>query len=259
MGDPEAAFVGEVTDGAGFGSEVAAKVIPSVDPTGQGEVGEDFGAVGEMHEGAAEVVFEVAVAELDESGVLVAIGPEAIFVAPSGAFLRGVVAVVGGEDERRAGGGESTERAQGGAALAAAGDLHKAVEHKEDGVEGFAGEEGVAVGAAGVGVEEGDGGGGAAFVEERLRLGEEFFGEVEGVEAAVALIPEGEGDTAGATTGFKQAGAPGAGAGKELGEDGGFAMPKAKLVGGAGVVDDGAQVVEIGADLVGGDARGHGA
>lgn len=117
----------------------------------------------------------------------------------------------------------------------------------------------MAVGAAGVGVEEGDGGGGAAFVEEGLGLGEEFLGEVEGVEAAVALFPKGEGDAAGAATGLEEAGATGAGAGEKLGEDGGFAVPEAELVGGASVVDDGAQVVEIGADLAGGDAGGHGA
>jgi hypothetical protein len=67
---PEAALVGEVADGAALFCDVAAEGIERVYPAGGGEVFEDLGTVGEVHEGAAGFVFEVAVAEIDEARIL---------------------------------------------------------------------------------------------------------------------------------------------------------------------------------------------
>jgi len=72
-------------------------------PTSGGEVFENFGAIGQMHECPADVVFEVAVAELDKTGVLLAIGPADGFEFPRRAFEPRVIAIVGREEKRRAG------------------------------------------------------------------------------------------------------------------------------------------------------------
>jgi hypothetical protein len=124
-GGPEAAFVGEVADGAALFREVAAEGVEGVGPAGGGEVFEDFGAIGEVHESAAGFVFEVAVAEVDEARVLVAAFPAEFFEAPEGALGGRHVAVVRGEEERCAGAADGVEFAEGSAAVVAAGDLHE--------------------------------------------------------------------------------------------------------------------------------------
>src|SRR5690606_35097417 len=98
--DPEPAFVGKVAHGAGFLGDVAAHAIPFVAPAGGLEVGEDFGAIGQVHECAAQVVLKVAVAELDQQRVLFAGRPLSGFIPPRLAFGGGMLAVVGGEDKR---------------------------------------------------------------------------------------------------------------------------------------------------------------
>ena len=137
-GGPEAAFVGEVADGAALFGEVAAEGIEGVCPARGCEVFEDFGAIRQVHEGATGFVFEIAVAEFDESRVLVAAFPAEFFEAPEGAFGGRHVAVMRGEKERGAGAADSVEFAKGGAAVVAAGDLHEAVEEEKS-----AGERGV--------------------------------------------------------------------------------------------------------------------
>src|SRR5690606_35395554 len=96
--------------------------------------------------------------------------------------------------------------------------------------------------------------GDAALLEEGARLFDEFAGEVERVQSPVAEFPEAEAHAAGAAAGFKHA-AVGS-SGQVLLEDGEFRSPEAELMSGTGVVYDGAEVVEVGLDLAGGDFRG---
>lgn len=248
---PESAFVGKVLHGAGFAGEGAAHGIEFVGPAGGGEIGEDLGAIGQVHESAAAVVVgEVTVAEVDEAWILFSGGPAGGFEAPEGAFGAGVVAVVGGEEERGAGAAGGVEPAQGGAAIFAAGDLHEAVEHEEDAGEGGGGVEIAEGDLGGVGVVEGDVGG--AFGGEGAGLVDEFGGEVEGGEVAEAEGPETEGNPAGAAAGFEQRSGE---VGEKALDQEEFGAPEADLAGGAGVVDDGGEVVEIGLDGGGGDFR----
>ena len=92
--------------------------------------------------------------------------------------------------------------------------------------------------------------GGLALGGEAAGLVDQFLGEVKGGEAAVAERPKAEGDTTGAAAGLKQRGVPVA---KEAFDQDSLRSPKAELVSGARVVNDGKQVVEIGADLRGGN------
>ncbi len=108
-------------------------------------------------------------------------------------------------------------------------------------------------GLRGVGLEEADGGRrlvGGALGGERAGLDEEFFGEVEGGEIAVAEGPETEGHATGAAAGFDE----GRRSIREraLDEDT-FGFPKAEPVRGARVVEDRGEVVEVVADGGGGD------
>ena len=131
-GDPEATFVGEVADGFGFAGKFGAHAVELVRPTGNGEVVEDFAAVGQVHERAAGAgLFEVAVAEFDQVRVLVAAFPADAFEAPKCALGGRGVAIVSGEKERCAGSADGAELAESGAAVFAAGDLHQAVEHEQ--------------------------------------------------------------------------------------------------------------------------------
>ena len=249
VGDPEAALVGEIADGAGFFGDGFAEGVEGVGPARGGEVGEDFGAVGQVHERAADAGFvEVAVTELEEPRVLFAAFPAGGLQAPEGTLDLVLVAVVGRDEERRAGATDAVEAAEGGAARLAPGNLHEAVEKKK----------GAAVGSVtywvtlfqggGVGLEEADGRG-AAGGGEGAGLVEEFGGEIKGGEVAVAGIPEAEGRAAGAAAGFEERGG---GVGKVAFDEDALGGPEAHEVGGTGVMDDGDGVVEIVADGGGG-------
>ena len=73
MRDPETAFVGEIADGAGFFGDDFAERVVGVGPPGRAEIGEDFGAVGQVHERAARAgFFKVAVAKFEQARVLFA-------------------------------------------------------------------------------------------------------------------------------------------------------------------------------------------
>jgi len=207
MGDPEAAFVREVADGWSFFADVASHGVPVMGPTGGFEVGEDFPAIGEMHKRAAEVVFEIAVAVFGEDGILFAGSPATGFGPPHATFGLGVVAVVGGEDQRSTVGATSADGAEGSPAVAAMGDLHEAIEHEEGGVEAQSRDGGVGRDFAGVGVEEGDGFAGFPFEEKRLRHRAEFFGEVERVKPAVTELVKAHRDPASTTARFENTGA----------------------------------------------------
>jgi hypothetical protein len=76
---------------------------------------------------------------------------------------------------------------------------------------------------------------GVAFEHEALGLGDEFLGEVEGVQLAVAEFPERHGYAAGAAAGLEQAGRR---SGKEAVDQDALGGPEPELVRGAGVVDD---------------------
>ena len=253
-GDPEAAFVGEGAHGGGFfGNEFASQVILDMEPAGGGEVGEDFGAVGEMHERVAAVVAEAAVAEFAESRVLFALGPATGLEAPARALGGRVVAVVGREQKRRPGRADGGDLAEGAAAVAAQRDLHEAVEQEQGSAETGRGEGGVRDEFGGVGVVDGDRR--AAFGGEGDGLVDELPGEVEGGEVLVTEGVERHADASGAATGLEER----SGLVGEMAPDHDpLAGPETDLVGGFGVVDDGAQVVEVLADLRGGDGAGNG-
>lgn len=108
----------------------------------------------------------------------------------------------------------------------------------------------------GVGVVDGDGG--VAVGGEGDGLIDELLGEVEGGEVGVTEFVHGDADAAGAATGFEQRGGL---VGEDALDHDALAGPEAEPVGGLGVVDDGSEVVEIAADLRGGDGAesgGHG-
>ena len=106
----------------------------------------------------------------------------------------------------------------------------------------------------GVGVQEADGVG-SALGGEAAGLVDEFLGEVEGGEIAVAECPEAEGDATGAAAGFEEGGAL---VGKETLDEPALGRPEAEFVRGARIVDDREEVVEIGANGRGGDFAGRG-
>ena len=110
----------------------------------------------------------------------------------------------------------------------------------------------------GVGVVEADGVGSgvdAAFGGEAAGLVDEFLGEVEGGEVAVAEVAEAEGHPAGAAAGFEQRGGA---VGKETFDQGSLGSPKAQFMRGTRVMQDRQQIVEIGADGGGGNFFGGG-
>ena len=86
---------------------------------------------------------------------------------------------------------------------------------------------------------------GAALGGETAGLVDEFLGEVEGGEVAVAEGPEPERHTAGAAPGLEERGGV---VGEEAADQFTLRRPEAEFVRRAGVVDDRDQVVEIGAD-----------
>ena len=86
---------------------------------------------------------------------------------------------------------------------------------------------------------------GAAFGGETAGLVDEFLGEVEGGEVAVAEGPEAQRHAAGAAPGFEERGGV---VGEEAADQFTLRRPEAEFVRRAGVVDDRDQVVEIGAD-----------
>ena len=86
---------------------------------------------------------------------------------------------------------------------------------------------------------------GAALGGETAGLVNEFLGEVEGGEVAVAEGPEAERHTAGAATGFEQGRGE---VGKIPPDENTLGRPQAHEVGRAGVMDDRDGIVEIGAD-----------
>ncbi len=92
-----------------------------------------------MHENVAALVLEAAVAEFAQTRVLFAGGPAEGLEPPARALDGGVVAVVGGEQKRRARATDGGELAQGAAAVAPKRDLHEAVEHEEAAGEGRGG------------------------------------------------------------------------------------------------------------------------
>ena len=97
FGGPESAVIGELVDGRFFPGKFGTHHVKSRLPTGGGEVSEDLFAVRQVHECSAGFVLEITVAELKESGVLLAAGPAQFFEAPEGAFGGSGVAVVSGE------------------------------------------------------------------------------------------------------------------------------------------------------------------
>src|SRR5687767_13845954 len=98
-------------------------------------------------------------------------------------------------------------------------------------------------------MEEADAGG-IALGGEADRLVNQYLREVEGGDVPKAERPEADGHAAGAAAGFEQ----GRGAvGKESLDEDALGRPETEFVRGARVVQDGRQVVEIGANLLRGN------
>ena len=104
----------------------------------------------------------------------------------------------------------------------------------------------------------------AAVGGEGDGLIDELLGEVEGDEVLVTESVHGDTDAASSATGFKERSGT---VGKSALDHDALAGPKAELVGSFGVVNDGAEVVEIAANLSGSNGgrcgngcggRGHG-
>lgn len=188
MRDPETAFVGEVTDGARFLGDLRAHGVEGVGPASGSEVFKDLATVWEMHESAAGFVFKVAVAKLHEAWILIAPRPAECLEPPEGLLGGRRIAVVGGEEQRRAGRADAMQLAQGGAAIFAAWDLHQSIEEKERAAE-RAGECWFVTGQlGGVGVEKSDRFR-VAFDDQAARLVDKLFGEIEGSEPPIAELP----------------------------------------------------------------------
>jgi len=138
VGDPEAAFVGEIAHGAGFRRDGFSESVEGMRPAGRGEVGEDFGAVGQVHEGASDAgLVEVAVTEFEQARVLLAAFPAEGFEPPESALDLVLVAIVSRDEERRAGCAHAVEVAERSPAPRTAGNLHQAVKEKKRAAETF--------------------------------------------------------------------------------------------------------------------------
>src|SRR6266542_4933322 len=100
MGYPKTTLVREVVYGGRFLCELGAHRVIRVVPTRCVQVGQDFVAIGQMHEGSASsFLLEVSVAKLDESRVLFTAFPAKGFDSPERAFSRGTVAIMSREQQ----------------------------------------------------------------------------------------------------------------------------------------------------------------
>lgn len=132
MRDPETALIGEIADGARFFGDDFAERIVGVSPPGRGEISEDFGAVGQVHERAARAgFFKVAVAKFEQARVLFAAFPTEGLKPPEGAFNLVLFAIVRCEQQRCARPAKFVQPAQSRAAVFATRNLHEPVEEKQ--------------------------------------------------------------------------------------------------------------------------------
>ena len=86
--DPEPALVGKVAHGACLLCDFTAHRVERVVPAGGCQVLEDFTAVRKVHERAAGIIFEVAIAKFHQSRILVAANPAQRLETPECAFRR---------------------------------------------------------------------------------------------------------------------------------------------------------------------------
>lgn len=132
MRDPETAFVGEIADSTGFFGDDFAERVVGVGPPGRAEIGEDFGAVGQVHERAARAgFFKVAVAKFEQARFLFAAFPTEGLKPPEGAFNLVLFAIVRCEQQRCARPAKFVQPAQSRAAVFATRNLHEPVEEKQ--------------------------------------------------------------------------------------------------------------------------------
>src|SRR4051812_22788944 len=75
MRRPEPAFIGKIAHRVEFACDFVPHRIERVFPSGRSEILENFLPIRQMHERAAGVVFEIPIAELHESRVLLAAHP----------------------------------------------------------------------------------------------------------------------------------------------------------------------------------------
>ena len=99
-------------------------------PARRAHVRQHFLAVGQVHEGVARLVGKVAVAELVQPRILRATRPKLGLLAPL-FHVRRIVAIVGGENERRARPADAVQFAQRRAPVLAPGNLHQPVEQEK--------------------------------------------------------------------------------------------------------------------------------
>jgi len=78
----------------------APEAVELMGPASRGEIGENFGAIRQVHERAANTgLVEVTVAELEQARVLFATGPAQFFKTPLGALEGRRVAIMSGEED----------------------------------------------------------------------------------------------------------------------------------------------------------------
>lgn len=133
---PKPAFVRKIAHGTRFAGDLTTQGIERVYPARGDEIGEDFVAIGKMHECAPGFVFEVAVAELEQARISRTLFPAHGLEPPQSALRRRHVAIVGGEQQRRTGTAHGVKFAQRGATIFATRNLHQSIEKKERATEG---------------------------------------------------------------------------------------------------------------------------
>jgi hypothetical protein len=131
MRDPETAFIGEVADGAGLLCDLAAHGIERVLPTGRREIVENLTSVWQMHEGPAGVIFEVAIAEFNQSRILIPAHPPQGLQSPHCALRGRPISVMRRKQKRSATRADPTQLSQRRTPILAPRDLHQAIEHEQ--------------------------------------------------------------------------------------------------------------------------------
>jgi len=247
-GDPEAAFVGKLADRLRFPGELGAHRVEFMRPAGGGQILQDFGTVGQVHEGSPGLVLKITVAELDQPRILPSPLPEQRLASPMLPLARRRVAVVGRENQRGPGRAEPAQPPQGPPPQPPPGDLHQPVEHEGSAAEKLRESPGGSLQPGGIRLDKGDGPC-AAYGGEAAGLVEQLPGKIKSGQIPIAEIPEAQRHATGAATGLDQSDV--SIREKALDQDP-FRRPQAQPMRRPGVMEDGSNIVEVGSNRLGG-------
>ena len=110
----------------------APEAVELMGPASRGEIGENFGAIRQVHERAANTgLVEVTIAELEQARVLFATGPAQFFKTPLGAFDGRRVAIMSGEEDRGTRHADAVQLAKCREPIFPTGNLHQTIEEKK--------------------------------------------------------------------------------------------------------------------------------